>query len=139
MSPSSFALLANLVLAVHFGIILFNIFGLVAVPLGSWLGWRFVRVRWWRVLHLLSLLVVAAQAVAGRACFLTLWQVDLEGGGEGPARPMILEWVNRAMYWHLPPWVFVAFYLAALAYAALLWRWVPPARTRGRYLRSMRR
>ena len=126
--PFSAALLADLVLAVHFGIILFNLFGLVATPLGGWLGWGFVRVRWWRLLHLLSLLAVAAQAVAGRACFLTIWQVGLEGGADNPPRPMILDWVNRAMYWNLPAWVFAVLYLAVLAYAAWLWRLVPPRR-----------
>jgi len=38
--------LAVTILAVHAAIILFNVFGLVAVPLSAIRGWRFVRVRW---------------------------------------------------------------------------------------------
>jgi hypothetical protein len=67
---------AAAVLATHLVVIGFNLFGLVAIPLGGWRGWRFVRVRWWRLLHLGSLALVAVQALFGRACFLTLWRKD---------------------------------------------------------------
>ncbi len=55
--------LAVLVLAVHLAVIAFNLFGLVAIPLGAWRGWAFVRVRWWRALHLASRAVVALLAL----------------------------------------------------------------------------
>lgn len=118
------ALAAQLVLAVHVAVIAFNLFGLVAVPLGAARGWGFVRVRWWRALHLGSMLAVALQAAAGRACFLTDWQAALSG--EGPAEPLIMRAVNGLIYWPLPPWVFAVLYLAALAYVLALWRFVPP-------------
>ncbi|HEV2583307.1 MAG TPA: DUF2784 family protein, partial [Ktedonobacteraceae bacterium] len=60
MSPQA---LATAILAVHLGVVLFNVGGLVLVPLGAWLGWRWVRNFWLRVLHVLSLAVVAAQAL----------------------------------------------------------------------------
>src|SRR5688572_32567372 len=93
------SLLAAAVLALHFLVIGFNLFGLVAIPLGAWRGWDWVRIGWWRWLHVASLAVVALQAVAGRACFLTLWQGDLEGQAE--ATPMIARWVNGLIYWDL--------------------------------------
>ncbi len=117
--------LAALVLAVHAGIILFNIFGMVVVPLGAWLGWRFVRRFTWRALHLLSMLAVAAQALLGRACFLTLWQATLESGTDAP-QPMIYAFVNRLIFWPLPLWVFTVFYVVLLIYTLILWRLVPP-------------
>ena len=57
-------MLAYAVLAAHVAIILFNLFGLVAVPLGGLCGWRFVRFRWWRILHIVLLVTVAVQAPA---------------------------------------------------------------------------
>ena len=116
--------LAALVLAVHLAVIGFNLFGLVAVPLGAWRGWRFVRVRWWRALHLASLAVVALQALAGRACFLTLWQDDLAGAAEQP--PLIMRFVNGLIYWPLPMWAFTAAYAAVFVYVLALWKFVPP-------------
>ena len=119
-------ILAAAILAAHLAIILFNLFGLIVVPLGAICGWRFVRVRWWRLLHLVSLAAVAAQAVFGRACILTIWQAALTGEPGRPT-PLIMGWVNRVIYWPLPLWVFAALYLLVFGYAlALLWL-VPPA------------
>jgi hypothetical protein len=118
-------ILAETILAAHVAIILFNVFGLIAVPLGAHCGWRFVRIRWWRVLHLVLLGTVAVQAVVGRACFLTLWQAAAAEEAESPT-PLIMGWVNRMIYWPLPIWVFAALYLLVFGYAlALLWL-VPP-------------
>ena len=119
--------LAEAVLAAHLLVIAFNVFGLVAVPLGAWLRWRFVRIAWWRWLHLASMAVVAVQALAGRACFLTILQNRLQGG-QGGAAPLIMTVVNRLIYWPLPIWVFGAAYVALFAYAiALMWI-APPGR-----------
>jgi hypothetical protein len=119
--------LAELVLAIHVGVILFNIFGLVATPIGAWLGRRFVHVFWWRALHLAAMIAVAVQAVFGQACFLTLWQAALDTDAGAP-QPLIFKWVNGLIYWPLPLWVFAVFYLVLLAYTLALWRLVPPRR-----------
>ncbi len=120
-------ILADAVLAAHVAIILFNLFGLVAVPIGGLRGWRFVRIGWWRILHILALATVAAQALAGRACILTIWQAGLAGSPISPA-PLIAGWVDRLIYWPLPLWVFAAFYVVVFGYTlALLWL-VPPRR-----------
>lgn len=117
------ALAGQLVLAVHVAVIAFNIAGLIVIPLGARLGWRIVRVRWLRLLHLGALAVVALQAAFGAACFLTIWQSDLTVGGR--ADPLIMRVVNSLLYWPLPMWVFTALYLAVFAYVLALWRWVP--------------
>lgn len=130
MSPQVLAFLSDAVLLLHLGVVLFNVFGLVAVPLGAWRGWRFVRVFWWRALHLASLVVVAAQALLGRACFLTLWQADLlaEAGRPSSPQPLIRSWVEALLFWNLPGWVFVVLYAAVCVYTLALWRLVPPRR-----------
>ena len=116
--------LAALVLAVHLGVIGFNVAGLVVIPLGAKLGWRWVRIGWLRLLHLAALALVAAQAAAGRACFLTDWQDALSGGGRGD--PLIMRFVNGLIFWPLPIWAFTAAYVVVFVYAAALWRLVPP-------------
>ena len=70
MNPTLLTALA--VLAVHVAVIAFNVGGLIVIPIGAWRGWHWVRVFWWRALHLALLVAVAAQAVVGRTCFLTL-------------------------------------------------------------------
>ncbi|HET6970052.1 MAG TPA: DUF2784 family protein [Phenylobacterium sp.] len=118
------AALGQLILAVHLAVIAFNLFGLVATPLGAVLGWRWVRIFWWRALHLAALAVVALQAALRRACFLTDWQDALTGGGAHD--PLIMRWVNSVVFWPLPLWAFALGYLAVFVYAVALWVVVRP-------------
>jgi hypothetical protein len=114
------------ILALHVAIIAFNLFGLIAIPLGAWRCWRFVRIRWWRVLHVAVLAIVAIQALFGRACFLTIWQDAL--AGNAASAPFIMRWINRLIYWPLPIWFFAGLYIAVFAYTVALWFLVPPRR-----------
>lgn len=117
--------LAYLILALHVVIIVFNVAGLIAIPIGAVRGWAFVRAPLWRILHLASLGIVAAQAIAGRACFLTIWQ-DEAAGTVGASEPLIMKWANAVLFWPLPMWAFSAIYVAIFIYVlALLW-WIPP-------------
>jgi hypothetical protein len=122
--------LADLVLAVHLAVIAFNLFGLVVIPLGAARGWDFVRVYWWRALHVGILALVALQAVAGRACFLTDWHAALvrAAGRDESSRPLVERFVERVVFWPVAPWVFVVLYLTVCAYTLILWRLVPPKR-----------
>ncbi|HEX7324870.1 MAG TPA: DUF2784 family protein [Rhodanobacteraceae bacterium] len=112
------------ILLVHLTIIAFNIAGCVLVPIGAWRHWRWVREFWWRLAHLLSFAVVAGQALAGRACFLTIWQADLAGASRAP--PLIATWINHVVYWPLPLWVFAVAYVVIFLYVIALWIWVRP-------------
>jgi Protein of Unknown function (DUF2784) len=128
MTPAQDLLLADAVLFVHLAIILFNLFGLVVIPLGGWLRWRFVRIFWWRALHVAVLALVALQAVLGQVCFLTFWQEALQAAAGAAIRqqPLIAGFVDRLIYWNLPLWVFAALYVAVWVYVLALWWWVPP-------------
>jgi hypothetical protein len=116
--------LAEAILAFHLLIITFNVAGLIIIPLGAWRGWRIVRIAWLRLLHLAILAVVVLQALAGRACFLSVWQNNLSGIAQ-PAQPLIMHWVNRMIYWHLPFWGFGVLYSAAFLYVLALTVLVP--------------
>ena len=116
--------LADAILAVHVIVILFNVTGLVVIPVGARLGWRVIRVAWLRLLHLALLAVVAGQAVAGRACILTIWQQDLAGRA-GTVHPLIMQWVDRLIYWNLPMWFFQILYCAVFLYVVALTVYVP--------------
>jgi hypothetical protein len=121
-------LAAQAIFWVHIGIIAFNVFGLIVIPLGVWRGWAFVRVLWWRLLHLVALLIVALQAVLGRACFLTIWESDLaaRAGETSSNLPLIQGWITRLVFWPLPIWAFAVFYVAIALYVIALWVIVPP-------------
>lgn len=128
LTPAQLSLLAGAVLLLHLGVVLFNVLGLLVIPLGAWRGWNFVRIKWWRALHLLCWGVVALQAILGRACFLTIWESELltRAGEQGDAAPLIERWVNALIYWPLPIWVFAVLYIALGLGVLVLWWLVPP-------------
>jgi hypothetical protein len=130
MTADLLAALALAVLAVHVAVIAFNVFGLIAIPLGGLLDWRFVRVFWWRALHLALLAVPALQALFGRTRFLTLWKTMLqqEIGAHASQEPLIARLVESVILWPLPIWFFAALYVAIWIYAFALWWLVPPRR-----------
>lgn len=112
------------ILTLHLAIIVFNVAGCILVPIGAWRGWRWVQRFWWRLAHLLSLAVVALQALLGRACFLTIWQGDFAGTGH--VQPMIAGWIDHLIYWPLPLWVFAIAYVVVFVYVVALWVVVRP-------------
>jgi hypothetical protein len=119
-------MIADLVVVVHFAIVLFIVGGLVAVWLGAALGWPWVRNPVFRYLHLAAIAYVAGEALLGVVCPLTLWE-DLLRGGARPD-PFVGRWVRRLLYYEAPEWVFTSVYVAwALATLATL-RLVPPRR-----------
>lgn len=131
LGPATLHFAALVVLYFHFAVVLFNVFWLVVVPLGAWLGWNFVRSFRWRIVHLAALVIVAAQAAAGRLCFLTIFQNELQAASGGAAPPSLFtRLVFDAIYWPLPDWVFAPLYVLAFAFAVFLWFAVPPRRPR---------
>jgi hypothetical protein len=115
---------ANLVLAVHFAIVIFITAGLPLIWIGAALGWAWVRVRWWRALHLAAIGLVALESLVGIACPLTVWEAALRA--QQPAGGFIQHWVARVMYYDLPAWLFTLAYTVFAAAVALTWRAVAP-------------
>jgi hypothetical protein len=119
-------MIADAILVVHFGIVLFIVGGLLAVWLGAALGWHWVRNRWFRYTHLAAIAYVAAEALFGIACPLTVLEAVARGGT--PAESFVGRWVRALLFYRAPEWVFTLAYVAwALATLATL-RLVPPRR-----------
>jgi len=76
--------IADLILLIHFSYVLFVVLGLVVIWLGFFLHWAFVRNFWFRLVHLLAIGYVVAEALGGVICPLTIWENQLRvkaGGG----------------------------------------------------------
>ena len=122
-------MIADAILVVHFLIVLFIVGGLVAVWLGAALGWGWIRNPWFRYAHLGAIGFVAAEALLGIACPLTVWE-DMLRGGVG-AESFVGRWMRWFLFYQAPGWVFTTAYVAwALATLATL-RFVPPRRRTG--------
>ena len=123
--------IADAVLVLHFGIAAFITLGMVAIPLGAALGWRWVRMRSVRLMHLGAVAFVAFEAVLGIACPLTLMEDALRGAVDTDAG-FVQRWLGRILYWDFPAWVFTATYVLLALLAWLLWHGVPPDRAQAR-------
>ena len=117
-------MLADALLVLHFLIAGFIVAGLALVWVGALAGWAWIRNPWFRYLHLAAIVFVAAEAMIGYACPLTLWEDLLRGG----ARPdtFIGRWVQRLLYYDAPDWVFTAIYATWAAATLATLRLVPP-------------
>jgi hypothetical protein len=117
---------ADVLLVVHFAIAAFILGGLIVVWLGYFAGWQWVRDPWFRYLHLAAILFVAAEAVLGVACPLTIWE-DLLRGNVRP-ESFVARWVHGLLYYRAPEWVFTVSYVAWAAATIATLVLVPPRR-----------
>jgi len=117
-------MMADVILIVHFLIAGFIVLGLVAVWLGAALGWAWVRNPWFRWLHLAAIAFVAAEALLGVACPLTVWEDLLRG--EARVESFVARWVRALLFYQAPEWAFTAAYLGWAAATLVTLRLVPP-------------
>ncbi|QJR16600.1 DUF2784 domain-containing protein [Usitatibacter palustris] len=119
---------ADLILVVHAAFVLFVVASLPAIWVGAAFGWRWVRNRWFRGLHLAAIAFVVIETVLGFMCPLTIWEDALRGTSD--ERGFIARWVHGWLFYQWPPWVFNAIYIAFGLAVALTWFLLPP-RKRG--------
>lgn len=142
----SHAFLAGLVLLVHFGIVVFVVAGLPLIVAGNLCGWQWVNLVWFRLAHLAAIAVVVAEAWLGITCPLTTLEswLRLQAGLTPHDQGFVEHWVQRALYYQAPAWVFTSAYtLFGLLVAGVWWRWpprwqgaVPPSTPEARRQRS---
>ena len=120
-------LFADALLIAHFALAAFIVGGLLAVWIGAAAGWRWVRKPWFRYLHLAAIGWVAAEALLGYACPLTVWEDLLRGGMR--AESFVARWMQRLLYYDLPERVFTAAYVLWAAASLASFRFIPPRRS----------
>jgi hypothetical protein len=119
-------LAADVLLVVHFAIATFIVGGLIVVWIGAPLRWPWVRDPFFRYLHLAAILFVAAEALLGIACPLTVWEDMLRGNVQPES--FVGRWVHSLLYYRAPEWVFTLAYLAWTAATLATLVLVPPRR-----------
>jgi hypothetical protein len=125
--------LADAVLVIHFGVVLFVMGGLVVVVAGNWLRWRWVNHLWFRGAHLAAIAIVVLQSWLGQHCPLTTLEswLRVKAGAVAYERSFIEHWLQRLIYYEAPFWVFTLVYTAFAVLVLLVWRRYPPHRGSG--------
>ncbi len=124
----TYQLLADAVLVLHLGVVLFIVAGLVLVLVGNLRGWQWVNRRWFRLAHLGAIVYVVVQAWLGRLCPLTTLEQWLRerAGSATYGGSFVEHWVQRVLYYDAPPWVFTLVYTAFGLLVLVAWRHFPP-------------
>ena len=123
-----YALLADAVLVLHAGIVLFVVGGLLLVVLGNWRGWPWVNRPWFRLAHLAAITVVVAESWLGLTCPLTTleWWLRARAGVAPYESSFIAYWLQTLLFYEAPGGVFaLAYTVFGVLVAAAWWRFPP--------------
>ena len=127
------ALLADAVVVLHFGYVLFAVGGEILVLAGGLLGWRWVRNLPLRLAHLAAVVLVAVEALLGVVCPLTEWEFRLrELAGQRVERQLsfVARLVRAIIFYDFPAWVFTLAYVGFAVLVAGSFLLFPPRRAR---------
>jgi polyferredoxin len=103
-----YRLLADLVVTIHFAYVAFVIVALLLIVVGGVLRWNWVRNLWFRLVHLMMIGVVVAEAWCGVVCPFTRWENQLRRlAGQASYRGgFIANVLHEAIFFEAEPWVF---------------------------------
>ena len=124
----SYGFLADVIVAIHVVYMAFVVFGQIAIMAGAVLKWEWIRNPWFRIGHLLAIVIVALEALFGVACPLTTWEYDLRMAAGQPVSgaSFVGRLLHNVLFYDLPPWAFTICYVSfALLVLVTLW-WAPP-------------
>lgn len=121
-------LLADLVLTLHSAIVAFVIGGLVLIVLGNLGHWRWVNALWFRLVHFGAIVIVIAEAWLDFTCPLTTLEMWLRARAHAMtySDSFIEHWLQRLVYYDVPPWVFLIGYSLFGLLVLASWLYYPP-------------
>jgi len=108
----AYQMFADVVLLLHFAIVVFVVGGLVLIIVGNMRGWHWVNALWFRLAHLGAIGIVADESWLGITCPLTTLEIWLRSkAGETVYTVSFIEhWLQRLIFFDAPPWAFVLGY-----------------------------
>ena len=127
-SALTYQLLADAVLLLHFGVVVFVIGGLVLIVAGNLLGWPWVNRLWFRLAHLAAIGFVVVQAWLGAVCPLTTLEswLRVEAGLAGYSTSFVEHWVQSVIFYEAPFWAFALAYTVFGFLVLMAWWYFPP-------------
>ena len=135
VEPSLFIqLAADAVLLLHALFVAFVVIGLVLIVAGKARQWAWVRNPWFRLAHLVAIVVVVVQSWFGAICPLTTLEMMLRSRAGDAVYPgsFVAHWLDSILYYRAPPWAFAVCYALFGAVVAGSWFWVSPRRFKKR-------
>lgn len=131
MEPTTFyRLAADITLLLHVAFVVFVVLGLILILVGKTARWKWIRNRWFRIAHVLSIGLVVIQSWFGVICPLTSLEMrmrSLAGDATYPGA-FIAHWLDSFLYYQAPAWAFAVCYSIFGVLVIGSWIWAPPDR-----------
>jgi hypothetical protein len=130
MEQTTLLIVADAILVLHVAFVIYVVFGLVAVYVGYFLNWQWVRNFWFRILHLIAIGLVVLESWVGMICPLTTWEMSLrrEAGDAAYSGSFIQHWLQSLLYYSAPEWVFILVYTVFGCLVLASWFIVKPSK-----------
>jgi hypothetical protein len=132
-----YSFLADFVVAIHVGYVGYVVVGQLLIWLGLMLGWKWVRNPWFRITHLIAILIVAIEVVFDVRCPLTLWEEHFRvlAGEPITGESFLGRLFHSLLYFNAPEWFFNLLHVGCAMVVLLTFVFFPPRSVRNQ--RSM--
>jgi len=129
-SSINLLLVADAILLLHVLFVAFVVIGLMFIFVGKVYAWSWIRNPWFRLVHLVAIGVVVVQSWFGIICPLTIIEMELRSLANDAvySGSFISYWLEKLLYYQVPPWVFVVCYTVFGAVVVASWVWIRPRR-----------
>ena len=109
-----YSFLAEVVLITHFLYAFFVVGGLLLIWAGGFMKWQWVKLFWFRIIHLTSIAFVAIISLFGIPCPLTILEGNLRAAGETDFynQSFIQYWLHKILFYEAPDETFTIIYVA---------------------------
>ncbi|HVS37551.1 MAG TPA: DUF2784 domain-containing protein, partial [Gemmataceae bacterium] len=109
-----YSAVADFIVAFHTLFVAFVVLGQLLILIGLVCRWQWVRNAWFRVIHLLCIGVVVAEAVCGVMCPLTVWEWKLRYMSGQSVNDSAVGWFfNSILFFKMPheffTWIYIGF------------------------------
>ena len=118
------SLVSDIVLILHFCIIIFIILGFFLVPVGYKFNWNWSSNIKLRALHLGLISFVTFETFLGITCPLTIIEINLNNFNY--SQSFVAFWISKIVYWNLPTLFFIILYSLCVLWTILMWKIFPP-------------
>ena len=120
---------ADLVLIIHFIIVVFISSLFLLIPMGYQFYWKWVKKLKLRLIHLGLMTLITFETIIGITCPLTIIENNLRG--IYISNSFFSSLVSKIIFWELPRLFFLILYILCLFWTIFIWFRFPPEKKKG--------